>query len=186
MNSNKEQKLGQRISFVWHEEALTVIIDQKIAKPQQMMLDAWMAGWMFVGGAFAYGYGTSQGDEKSFLMICLAFWSFFSFRVLKVLVWRRIGREMIRVDAEGMSIKNAFGSYGKAKFFIKDNIKRMEVIRRDPAKFMQNMDQSFWIMGGDSIQFKYQRSSFVLGKQLNERDAKALAQLFDKALRKFK
>jgi hypothetical protein len=85
-----------------------------------------------------------------------------------------------------MSIKNAFGSYGKAKFFMKNNIQRMEVIRRDPSKFMQNLDQSFWIMGGDSIQFKYQRSSFVLGKQLNERDAKALAQLFDKALRKFK
>jgi hypothetical protein len=41
-------------------------------------------------------------------------------------------------------------------------------------------------MGGDSLQFNYLRSRFVLGKQLNERDAKALAQLFDKALRKFK
>jgi hypothetical protein len=102
---------------------------------------------------------------------------------LKVVIWRRVGKEMIRVDSEGLSIKNAFGPYGKAKFFIKDNIKRMEVIRREPAKFMHNMDQSFWIMGGDSLQFKYLRSSFVLGKQLNERDAKALAQLIDKALR---
>ena len=92
---------------------------------------------------------------------------------------------MIRIDAEGMSIKNAFGKYGKAKFFLKDNIKRMEVIKRDPTKFMQNMDQSFWIMGGDSIQFNYMRSKFVVGKQLNERDSKALAHLFDKALRKF-
>jgi hypothetical protein len=41
-------------------------------------------------------------------------------------------------------------------------------------------------MGGDSLQFNYLRSRFVLGKQLNEGDAKALAQLFDKALRKFK
>jgi hypothetical protein len=186
MSSQKEQKIGERISFVWHEESLTVIIDQKISRTQQMMLDAWMLGWLFVGGSFALGYSASQGDEQSFLMICLAFWAFFAFRVLKVLVWRRIGREMIRVDSEGMSIKNAFGSYGKAKFFMKDDIKRMEVIRRDPSKFMHNMDQSFWIMGGDSLQFKYLRSSFVLGKQLNERDAKSLAQLFDKALRKFK
>lgn len=186
MNSSKEQKIGKRISFAWHDAALTVIIDQKITKAQQMMLDGWMVGWLLVGGSFAIGYGTSRGDEQSFLMICLAFWAFFAFRVIKVIIWRRIGKEMIRVDSQGMSIKNAFGSYGKAKFFMKNNIQRMEVIRRDPSKFMQNLDQSFWIMGGDSIQFKYQRSSFVLGKQLNERDAKALAQLFDKALRKFK
>jgi hypothetical protein len=185
MTSNKQNKIGQRISFAWHDDSLTVIIDQSIPRAQQMMLDAWFVAWVIVGGSFGYAHSISQGDERKFLLICLAFWAFFAFRVLKVLAWRRVGQERIRVDVEGMSIKNAFGSYGKAKFFMKDNIKRMEVIRRDPSKFMQNMDQSFWIMGGDSLQFKYMRSSFVLGKQLEERDAKALAQLFDKALRKF-
>ena len=61
----------------------------------------------------------------------------------------------------------------------------MEVIRRDPSKFMQNLDQSFWIMGGDSIQFTYLRGRFVLGKQLEEKDAVRLAKLMDQGLRKF-
>ena len=183
MTAMSEKQIGDRVSFHWHEEALTIIINQRIPKIQHMMLDAWFTAWLLLGGAFGYSYSTSEGDERSFILVCLAFWTFFAFRVLKVVIWRRVGKEMIRVDSEGLSIKNAFGPYGKAKFFIKDNIKRMEVIRREPAKFMHNMDQSFWIMGGDSLQFKYLRSSFVLGKQLNERDAKALAQLIDKALR---
>ncbi|MDA8606555.1 hypothetical protein N9L13_05940 [Flavobacteriales bacterium] len=186
MKNGSELKIGQRITYAWHEDALTVIIHQRITSSQQMMLDAWFAAWLLVGGSLGYAYTQSQGEEQNFLLICLAFWTFFAIRVLKVLAWRRVGREMIRVNAEGMSIKNAFGNYGKAKFFIKSNIKRMEVLRRDPSKFMHNLDQSFWIMGGDSLQFNYLRSRFVLGKQLNERDAKALAQLFDKALRKFK
>lgn len=185
MTAAIEKKIGHRITFLWHEDALTVIIGQQIPNAQRMMLNAWFAAWLLIGAAFGYSYSIAEGDEQNFLLMCLAFWSFFAFRVVKVLAWRKMGREMIRIDAEGMSIKNAFGKYGKAKFFLKDNIKRMEVIKRDPTKFMQNMDQSFWIMGGDSIQFNYMRSKFVVGKQLNEKDARALAHLFDKALRKF-
>ena len=40
-------------------------------------------------------------------------------------------------------------------------------------------------MGGDSLQFSYLRSRFVLGKQLTAKDAAQLAKLIDKALRKF-
>jgi len=40
-------------------------------------------------------------------------------------------------------------------------------------------------MGGDSLQFTYLRSRFVLGKQLPEKDAAKLARLIDQALRKF-
>ena len=61
----------------------------------------------------------------------------------------------------------------------------MEVIRRDPTHFIQNLDQRFWIMGGDSIQFTYMRGRFVMGKQLQEKDAAQLAKLIDKALGKF-
>jgi hypothetical protein len=65
MSSQKEQKIGERISFVWHEESLTVIIDQKISRTQQMMLDAWMLGWIFVGGSFALGYSLAKEMNKA-------------------------------------------------------------------------------------------------------------------------
>ena len=119
MKNGSELKIGHRITYAWHEDALTVIINQRITSSQQMMLDAWFTAWLLVGGALGYAYTQSQGEEQNFLLICLAFWTFFAIRVLKVLAWRRVGKEMIRVNAEGMSIKNAFGNYGKAKFFIK-------------------------------------------------------------------
>ena len=84
-----------------------------------------------------------------------------------------------------MSVKNAFGTLGKAQLFQIRNLHKMEVIRREATSFLANLDQSFWIMGGDAIQFTHQNKSFVLGKQLNEKDAHALAKLLDKGFRKF-
>ena len=131
---------------------------------QQIMLEVWFIAWCGVGAATGLELAGASGGDRTFLIIFLSFWAFFFFRVLKVVLWRRIGREMIRVTAEGMSVKNGFKDFGKARFFIKENIKKMEVIRRDPTHFIQNLDQSFWIMGGDSIQFTYMRGRFVLGK----------------------
>jgi hypothetical protein len=185
MPSSSVQSLGERITYAWHDDSLTVIINQRIPKAQLFMLQAWLLAWLGVGAATALEMGKSTGSDRTFFLIFMAFWAFFAFRVLKVILWRRVGREMIRVSAEGMSVKNAFGDWGRARFFLKDNILKMEVMRRDPSKFMQNLDQSFWIMGGDSLQFSYMRGRFVLGKQLDAQSAGALAKLIDKALKKF-
>ena len=164
MPSSTVQSIGDRITYAWHEDALTIIIDQAIPRSQRLMLEGWFLAWLGVGGATAMEMAGATGSDRTFFLVFMAFWVFFAFRVLKVILWRRIGREMVRITAEGMSVKNAFNDLGRARFFIKDNIKKMEVVQRDPTKFMQNLDQSFWIMGGDSLQFTYLRGRFVLGK----------------------
>ena len=178
--------IGDRITYAWHAEALTIVIGQKISRTARWALEGWMVAWLFIGIIFLDQMLKVQGDERLFLSICMAFWTFFAFRVFKVILWRRIGQEMIRISSEGMSVKNAFGTWGKAQFFLLENIQKMMVIRRNPEKFLQTLDQSFWIMGGDTLQFAHLGKTFVLGKQLSERDAKALAKLIDQALRKFK
>ena len=185
MPSSTVQSIGDRITYAWHEDALTVIIDQAIPRSQRLMLEGWFLAWLGVGGATATEMAGTTGSDRTFFLVFMAFWVFFAFRVLKVILWRRIGREMVRITAEGMSVKNAFNDLGRARFFIKDNIKKMEVVQRDPTKFMQNLDQSFWIMGGDSLQFTYLRGRFVLGKQLDNKSAAQLAKLIDSGLRKF-
>jgi len=185
MKNGPIQSLGERVTYAWHESSLTVIIDQKIPSQQRLMLEGWLLAWLAVGVAMAIEMAGSAGSDRSFFLIFMAFWAFFAFRVLKVVLWRRIGREMVRITSEGMTVKNAFGDFGRARFFIKENIKKMEVIRRNPTNFIQNLDQSFWIMGGDSLQFTYLRGRFVLGKQLPEKEAAKLAKLIDQALRKF-
>ena len=179
------QTIGERITFAWHDDALTVVIDQKIPRSQQMALEAWMIAWIAVGVIFFWSLMHATGEERMFYSISSAFWTFFAFRVGKVILWRRKGSETIRIHTEGMSVKNAFGTLGKAQIFRLSHIQKMEIRRREPTAFLANLDQSFWIMGGESIHFTHDKKSFVLGKQLSEKDAQALAKLLDKGIRKF-
>lgn len=179
------ESIGERITFAWHDDALTVVINQKIPRNQQMALEAWMVAWIAIGVVFCWSLVHSVGEERMFYSISTAFWTFFAFRVGKVILWRRKGNESIRIQKEGMSVKNAFGTLGKAQTFRLSHIQKMEIRRREPTAFLANLDQSFWIMGGESIHFTHDKKSFVLGKQLSEKDAQALAKLLDKGIRKF-
>ena len=75
-------------------------------------------------------------------------------------------KEMVRITAEGMSVKNASMTSAERALHTTSRKWRSQ---RDPTKFMQNLDQSFWIAGGDSLQFTYLRGRFVLGKQLDNK-----------------
>lgn len=187
MSKNAEsQWIGKRISYVWHPDALTVIIDQSIPARQMRLLTFWLVAWYAVGAAFVHSARVaSTEDERMFIMISLAFWLYFAFRVTKVWVWRRIGREMLRVTADGVSVKDAFGNLGRARFYLMGNIKKLEVVRRDPTKFLHSLDMSFWTIGGNMLSFKYLRTSVSFGKQLPEQDALKLARVLDQAFRKF-
>jgi hypothetical protein len=179
------QRIGERITFAWRADALDIFIDQKIPRYQQTALEAWMVAWLAIGVIFLWSLLHSSGEEQMFFSVSIAFWSFFAFRIGKVILWRRKGVETIRIQAKEMSLKNSFGTIGKAKSFGLESLQKMEVIRRKPDSFISTLDQSFWIMGGDTIQFSHQKQTFVLGKQLNEKDAHALAKLIDKGIRKY-
>ena len=180
------KSIGPRITYAEHGDAFTVIITQSIPRTSFLLLVGWWFAWWLIGAVFFVEWARAEvADERMFFAISLAFCAYFAFRVGKVIAWRKWGREMIRITGTTFSVKNAFGSYGRALEVPVASVDRMEVVKRDPAKFLHSLDQSFWIMGGDSLQFTYLRGRFVLGKQLDNKSAAQLAKLIDKGLRKF-
>ena len=80
------------------------MIAQTIPPSQQLALEAWFGGWLGLGGLIGYGAFASAGDERNMLVICLAFWTYFFVRILKVILWRRIGSEVIRISAKQVEV----------------------------------------------------------------------------------
>lgn len=185
MNQAEQPRfIGTRISFVHKKDLLTVIISQEVAKWKMWALGIWLLLWSALGAVFIYNWlNGSNGSERLFFAISTGFWAFFLIRVGKVFVWRLIGREMIRIDPNGISIKNAYGNFGKAQHFHLENIKDLGVINYDPNKFFQFMDRAFWTMGGDTIGFRQSGKKYQFAKLISDRDAKLLARLVDKALK---
>ena len=179
--------IGTRTTWMQHPDALTVVITQEVPARTFLMLAAWYAGWWLAGAGMAYGAATAAtSDERMFLVICLAFWAFFAVRIGKVLVWRRIGRETLRVRSGELTYKRAWGTWGRAHVFDLQDVSRLEVVKRDPRKFLDVLDIEPWIIGGESLRLRYRGRSVPLALQLDAREAQALAAVLDRAISAFR
>ena len=177
--------IGKRISIAEHGDATTILIAQTIPPSQQIALEAWFGGWLGLGGLIGYGAFASAGDERNMLVICFAFWTYFFVRILKVILWRRIGSEVIRISAKQILIKNAFKKKGKERNFSLTGVGEFSAVDRSETSFLENLDQSFWILGGDNIHFSYNGKTHVLGKQLSINDAMQLCNYMNRSVEKF-
>jgi hypothetical protein len=180
----KKGSIGERITFERSGDTLTVVITQQISRRQESFFFAWLMALVAVGGAFIFYWVNSPAgsSDRIFFMTCTAFVLFFLVRYGKVFLWRRIGRELIRIKDEEMTIKNAFGSYGRAQHFDTTAIKRYGVIPYDHTKFGQFMDRAFWEMGGETLGFEYRGKKIRFAKQLDDREAAQLGRVIEKGL----
>ena len=179
------KSIGKRISIAEHSDASTIVIETTITPSQQIYLEAWYGGWLGLGGLIGYGAYSSVSDEKNVLLVCFVFWSYFFVRILKVILWRRIGKEIIRIDSKNFLVKNAFKKRGKDRIYDLKTVGSFEAIKREKTSFLANLDQSFWIFGGDNIYFNYLGKTHVLGKQLKESDALQLCNYLNKSVAKY-
>ena len=187
MNQTEPKFIGKRILVKRTKDSITIEINQKIQRWQEAMLFFWITAWTFCGGAFLYyAFNAANQSEQIFFIICSSLWLFFFIRITKVFLWRLIGKEIIRMDREGLLVKNAFGSRGKSETFNYQTIFKLGLIKRDPASFLAFLDDSFWIIGGERIGFSYSGRKIQLGKQLDARDTELLLRVMESAIREYK
>ena len=73
--------IGDRITYAWHAEALTIVIGQKISRTARWALEGWMVAWLVIGVIFLDQMLKFQGDERLFLSICMAVKHLHGFKV---------------------------------------------------------------------------------------------------------
>lgn len=192
MGTRKERSAGQighRISFAWHDrgsedERLVIEIGQAIAQGKLALLSAWLLLWFGLEAAVLHFWINEPMEGNAWLgyAIYSAFWAFFAFRLGKVWVWRRIGREVITVDRRGVSVAMAFGRRGLPDFFAHGAHGPLSRVEEQPTQILRTFEQAFWSMGGETLQFKGGRRMMVFGKQLPDKDADGLLRLLGPAL----
>ena len=165
-------------------EVISIEISPRIPTWQLAVLGAWLLLWTFCGIGFLYESGNTEVDvERYFYYGCLVFWAFFMFRVSRVFFWRLKGMEMINISPGVLTIRNKIGRFGATQKFNLQHFKKLGIEKYDQTNFMQFMDKSFWIMGGDVLEFSYMGKKYAFGKQLNEKETKILLQLVEKHTR---
>lgn len=191
--------IGNRISYLDDQNKTTVIITPEQVGFIKALMGAWCFMWLVIGATIIWAwlsgniYGFDEVSRKSLdakerqqlliiTIIFLSFWAYYFVRVGRTFLWIMYGREYIKVDKISMTIKTSIGTYGKAKEYYLENIKKVRVSVPKANSFQAAWENSPWIRGGERIEFDYLGKTIRFGRKLNPQDSKLLFQLLTKRL----
>jgi len=196
-----EKWIGDRISTFTNKDYTSIIIYPKRERWKEALLLAWVIGFTFVGFYMIYlllfgldliDNSALNGDpqevlrnQKIYVTVFIGFWVYFEYKVVYGLLWLLFGKELIRIDSEKLSLKNSIFSFGKAKKYFNDNIKKIELIEQKPFSFGFDYENAFWRKGTDSLLFEYLNKTIPFGKKLNEKEANLLMRFMVDRVKKY-
>lgn len=179
--------ISERVSYREDENQSTVVILPDRNPSRLTLLTVWLVLFGACGLAvFVQLFMDYAGDVKFFLVAFLAFWSYFMFMALRSWLYLKKGGELIRFSEGRMSIKRAIGGYGKAIDFFVENMTFVESREKEKKSFAGELENSFWVLGGQQLFFGYQGKEVRFGIRLSEKEAKDLREVMNKWIKKVK
>jgi len=113
----------------------------------------------------------------------LGFWAYFEYKIFHAYLWRKSGKEKIKIRDKKFLYKRDISGRGKIKSFETDFIKDLRMPEPKENSFSENLNNSYWVIGGEKLAFDYYGKEIKFGIQLEEADAKALLKLIMKEMK---
>ncbi|MFY8138371.1 MAG: hypothetical protein ACOVMR_09695 [Flavobacteriales bacterium] len=178
--------IGKRITVVRSKEDIVVTISQQIERWQEALLVGWLLAWTFCGVVFIkYAIETTIMSDRVFFVIASSLWAYFFVKIIKVYMWRKGGREIIRISKGKLEIMNAYWKRALPETFLIGSIFKLGLIKRNPGNFLAFLDDSFWIIGGEKVGFSHSGTKIRVGKQLSDKDAELLIRVIESGMKEF-
>ncbi|MFD1551304.1 hypothetical protein DNU06_12715 [Putridiphycobacter roseus] len=195
-----EKSIGNRILVIDEKDNCKVIISPLKERWKEALLFAWLMAFTIIGfymiyllffGMDSIDNSQIEGDitevlrnQKIYLLVFVAFWMYFEFKVLKGFLWLWKGKELIQITKDEITIKHGIFSYGKANKYFIDNVKNFDLVEHKTFSFGFDYENAFWRQGTDALIFDANGKSIGFGKKLNEKDAKLLWRLLKDRIKK--
>jgi hypothetical protein len=174
--------IGERISILKKDDMLSVVILPTADNKKLMLLFLWLAAWSVCGFlVFINYFQLIQNDAKVFVIVYLSFWAYYEVKILRAFIWKKWGREKIWITKGKIYYQREVNNKGKVDEFNIDEINELKLIDIVPGNFSDFFNQSFWVKGGERIEFSHLAKKIRFGMQLTTEEARAvLAELRSK------
>lgn len=167
--------IGKRISLKKSENELSIVIVSQSEKAKNILLFTWFFIWTVSGIVVLAQYFTiPDPNTKVMLMVWLAFWAYFEYRIFKAFMWRKYGVEKIKLRENKLFYKRDVAGKGKVRVYEFDFIKDLRIVEPKENSFADNMSNSYWMIGGEKLAFDYYGKEIKFAFQLDEAESKAL------------
>lgn len=167
--------ISERTSILKKEDLVSVVILPDTNKTKLRVLFLWLMAWTICGLiVFANYFKMTDQNSKMFIIVYLSFWFYFEFNIIRTFIWRRSGKEKLWVQNGVLHYQREMNGKGKIREFDLNLISPLELMELKPTRFSDTVNQSFWIKGGERIQFFSQSKTVALGMQISDEEAKKI------------
>lgn len=179
------QLISKRSSVLIKDGVFSLIILPTEDKKKTNLLFLWLLAWTISGFIVIGNYFTiTQDKAKLLLIIWIAFWAYFEFKIIRVFMWKRFGKEKLWIKNGLLLYKEDVNGRGKTKEFDLNLISNLELITLTNGSIADTFSQTFWVKGGERIQFTCQSKVIKFGMQLADDEAKKIISALNKHLKK--
>jgi hypothetical protein len=170
--------IGKRISIKRSDSELSIVILSMVNKAKNRLLLLWIILWSVSGLIVLSQFFTMPDpNAKTAIIVWMGFWVYFEYKIFSAYLWRKSGKEKIKIKEKKIFYKRDVSGKGKIKTFEIDFIKDLRIIEPKENSFTENLNNSYWVIAGEKIAFDYYGKEIKLGLQLDEIDTKALLKL---------
>lgn len=175
--------IGARISFVDDKKRTTIVIYPENIGWQKALMGAWFFMWLTIGATMFWSFTLKLTEqEKIIVFVFLVFWGYYAIRVGRAFLWMMFGKEKLKIDETALTLKNTIKDYGKATPYFIENIKKVRIQQPKENSIQAVWESSFWIRGGERLEFDYLGKTIRFGRKLEEKEVKLLFNLITKRI----
>lgn len=179
------QTIGKRSSILIKDDLFSLVILPTDDKKKVNLMFLWLLAWSVSGVIVIGNYFTLlQESAKLFIIIWLAFWAYFEYKIVGVYMWKRFGKEKLWIKNGVLHYQQDINGRGKTKEFDANLVSDFNLIALTKGSIADTFSQTFWVKGGERIEFTCQAKAIKFGMQLDDDDANKIITAIKKFLKK--
>lgn len=164
--------ISDRVSILAKDNLLSIVILSNTSKQKLIGLFLWLFAWTVCGIiVFANYFKTHDQNARLFIIVYLSFWAYFEYKIIKVFMWRRNGKEKIWIKDGYLHYQKGINKRGKINEYEVSLINDLKQHELSNTSWADNINQSFWVKGGERLSFNCQGKTILFGMQLNDNES---------------
>lgn len=167
--------ISNRVSIYKTDKVLSIVILPTDNKKKLGLLFLWLMAWTVCGLIVMVNYfKLHDQNSKLFTIIYLSFWAYFEFSIMRVFIWKKFGREKIWIQDGELNYLREINNKGKTKTFNLDLVGKLQLVELSRSSFADTINQSFWVKGGERLEFFSQSQTIRVGMQITDEEARQI------------
>jgi hypothetical protein len=164
--------ISDRVSIFEKDNVFSLVILPTTDKKKLLLMFLWLLAWT-VCGVIVFGnyFSITDKNAKIFILVYLSFWAYFEFKITRAFLWKRFGKEKLWIKGGTLYYQREVSGRGKIREFDAELISDLQLIEVSYSSFADTINQSFWIKGGERLEFQCQSKTIRFGMQLREGEA---------------